>query len=165
MTQALPPSPIQSEAGIIQGYLAPLAAGYPGAFGLADDAAAITPPQGYDLIVTMDAVAAGVHFSPADPSADIGWKALAVNVSDLVAKGATPHAYLMSLAFPEPPDAAWLAAFAGGLDEAQRAFGITLIGGDTDRRPGPLSVTITAIGIIPAGRMVARGAARAGDCW
>ncbi|MEQ1695334.1 MAG: thiamine-phosphate kinase [Hyphomicrobiaceae bacterium] len=151
------------EADIIQGVFAPLAAGFEGAFGLKDDAAAIRPPIGCDLVVTVDAVAAGVHFFSDDDAADIGWKALAVNVSDLIAKGAAPHAYVMSLAFPEMPDKAWLLGLATGLAEAQRAFGITLIGGDTDRRPGPVSITITAIGFVPAGQMVKRTTAKAGD--
>ncbi len=151
------------EADIIQEFFAPLAAGFDGAFGLSDDAAAITPPPGCDLVVTVDAIAAGVHFFPEDDAADIGWKALAVNVSDLIAKGAAPHAYVMSLAFPDVPDTAWLLGFASGLADAQRAFAITLIGGDTDRRPGPMSVTITAFGFLPAGRMVRRATAKAGD--
>lgn len=154
---------VLGEAEIIARYLAPLAAGHPGALGLRDDAAVLTPPPGYEIVVTMDAVAAGVHFLPNDPPADVAWKALAVNVSDLVAKGAEPHAYLMSLAFPEPPSARWLTDFAAGLAAAQDAFAITLVGGDTDRRPGPLSVTITALGLVPAGRMVRRTTARAGD--
>ncbi len=151
------------EADIIQGFFAPLAAGFDGAFGLKDDAAAITPPPGCDLVVTVDAIAAGVHFFPQDDASDIGWKALAVNVSDLIAKGAAPHAYVMSLAFPDMPDNTWLLGFATGLAEAQRAFGVTLIGGDTDRRPGPLSVTITAVGFVPAGRIVRRATAMVGD--
>jgi thiamine-monophosphate kinase len=154
---------VTGEAEIIARYLAPLAVGHPGALELRDDAAVLTPPPGYEVVATMDAVAAGVHFLPDDPPADVAWKALAVNVSDLVAKGAEPHAYLMSLAFPEPPSERWLTDFAAGLAAAQDAFAITLVGGDTDRRPGPLSVTITALGLVPAGRMVQRTTARAGD--
>ena len=154
---------MSGEADIIQRVLAPLAAGYAGAFGLTDDAAVMAPPGGYELVATMDAVAEGVHFFGGDKAGDIGWKALAVNVSDLVAKGATPHVYLMSLAFPREPARDWLGGFAAGLGEAQTAFGITLIGGDTDRRPGPVSVTISAFGIVPVGAMVRRGAARVGD--
>ena len=157
------PRVVTSEAELIQGFLAPLAAGYPGAFALKDDAATITPPAGTDLVVTMDAIAAGVHFFADDAAADIGWKALAVNISDLVAKGTKPHAYLMSLAFPEPPSAEWLAGFVSGLGQAQAAFGLHLIGGDTDRRPGPLAITVTAAGLVPTGRMVRRGTACAGD--
>lgn len=151
------------EADIIQGFFAPLCVGHHGAFGLKDDAATLTAPAGHDLVVTVDAVAEGVHFFSTDAAADIGWKALAVNVSDLIAKAAIPQAYVMALAFPQPPDPAWLAGFATGLAQAQRAFAITLIGGDTERRPGPLSVTITAFGFVAAGRMVQRATASVGD--
>ncbi len=154
---------LHGEEAIIQEYLAPLAAGYPGALGLKDDCATITPTPGCDLVVKTDPVASGIHFLADDPPADIGWKALAVNVSDLAAKGAEPRAYLMALSFPEPPTRAWMAAFARGLGEAQAAFGMHLIGGDTDRRPGPITISITVFGEVQSGRMVRRGAARAGD--
>lgn len=154
---------VQSEADIIERYLRPLAAGFPGAFGLIDDCAAVRVPEGQDLVVSMDAVAAGVHFFADDAPADIAWKALAVNVSDLAAKGARPVAYLMSLAFPEPPLRSWLEGFAKGLAEAQAHFGIALAGGDTDRRPGPLSITITVMGTTDAGRNLLRSEAHAGD--
>ena len=154
---------LHGEEAIIQQYLAPLAAGYPGAYALKDDCAAITPTPGHDLIVKTDPIAAGIHFFADDPPADIGWKALAVNVSDLAAKAATPRAYLMALSFPEPPTRGWMAEFARGLGEAQAAFGMHLIGGDTDRRPGPVTISITVFGEVPAGRMVRRAAARPGD--
>lgn len=154
---------MSGEAGIIQPFFAPLAAGFEGAFGLRDDAALISPPPGYELVVTVDAVAAGVHFFTDDDAADVGWKALAVNVSDLIAKGAAPHAYVMSVAFPNPPEPSWLIGFVRGLAEAQRSFGVSLAGGDTDRRPGPLSITITAFGFVPTGRIVRRATARPGD--
>ena len=102
------------EEAIIQHYFAPLAAKYPGALGLRDDAAVVASRPGYDLVITVDAIAAGVHFFADDAPADIGWKALAVNVSDLIAKGAEPHAYVMSLAFPDAPEPAWLTEFAAG---------------------------------------------------
>jgi thiamine-monophosphate kinase len=162
MTTAKPDRP-DSEEAIIGEFWAPLAAGFPGAFGLKDDCAAITPPPGCGLVVTTDAVIAGVHFFPVEDAGAIAWKALAVNVSDLVAKGATPLAYVMSLALPEAPERAWLAAFAQGLRRAQEAFGCGLIGGDTDRTPGPLSVSITAFGTVPAGRMIRRSTAKPGD--
>ncbi len=154
---------MSGEEAIIQGVLARLSTGHQGALGLKDDAALIAVPPGYELVVTMDAIAAGVHFFADDPPSDVGWKALAVNVSDLIAKGAQPHAYLMSLAFPAAPDPAWLSGFAAGLSQAQRTFGLHLVGGDTDRRPGPLSVTITAMGLVPTGTMVKRGGAQPGD--
>jgi thiamine-monophosphate kinase len=156
-------APAIGEQAIIANILEPLTRRHPGALGLADDAALLPVPAGHEIVATMDAIAAGVHFFPNDSPADLGWKALAVNVSDLIAKGAEPHAYLMSLAFPDPPQITWLEQFANGLTQAQQAFGITLVGGDTDRRPGPLSVTITALGFVPAGRMVRRGTAQPGD--
>ena len=154
---------LDTEEAIIQGYLAPLAAGFPGALGLKDDCAVAAPAPGHEFVFKTDAIAEGVHFLPGDPPADIGWKALAVNVSDLAAKGARPVGYLMSLAFPEAPMRTWMAEFARGLAEAQAAFGIHLMGGDTDRRPGPISITPMVVGEVPAGRMVRRGAARPGD--
>ncbi len=154
---------IHGEEAIIQQFLAPLAAGYPGAYALKDDCAAITPTPGHDVVVKTDPVAEGVHFLSHDAPEDIGWKALAVNVSDLAAKAARPVAYLMALSFPEAPEAEWLRRFADGLGAAQRAFGMHLIGGDTDRRPGPISITITVFGEVPTGRMVQRAAARPGD--
>ncbi|WP_439541965.1 thiamine-phosphate kinase [Hyphomicrobium sp.] len=151
------------EDDLIQRTFAPLAAGFPGALGLRDDCAVLTPPAGHDLVLTTDAVAEGVHFFAGDGAHDIAWKALAVNVSDLIAKGAQPIAYLLSLSLPDEPERGWLDAFAAGLADAQSAFSISLAGGDTDRRPGPLSVTIAAFGSVPHGRMVRRDGARAGD--
>ncbi|MFM9943475.1 MAG: thiamine-phosphate kinase [Hyphomicrobiaceae bacterium] len=151
------------EEAIIQHFLAPLAAGYPGAYGLKDDCAAITPTPGHDLIVKTDPVAEGVHFFADDAPEHIGWKALAVNVSDLAAKAAVPRAYLMALSFPMPPTRDWMQRFANGLSEAQAAFGMHLIGGDTDRRPGPITISITVFGEVPTGLMVRRGTARPGD--
>jgi thiamine-monophosphate kinase len=154
---------IDSEEAVVAAFWAPLAAGFPGAFGLKDDCAAIAPEPGCDLVVTADAVIEGVHFFPGAMAHEIAWKALAVNVSDLVAKGATPFAYVMMIALPGAPERRWLAAFAEGLHRAQEKFGCRLIGGDTDRTPGPLSVSITAFGSVPAGCMVRRSTARAGD--
>jgi len=152
-----------SEEAIIGAFFAPLAAGFPGAFGLQDDCAAIAPAPGCELVVTTDAVIAGVHFFADEDAGAVAWKALAVNVSDLVAKGAAPLAYLMTLALPDAPERTWLSSFADGLRAAQAAFGCHLAGGDTDRTPGPLSVSITAFGTIPMGRMVHRATARPGD--
>ncbi len=151
------------EEAIVQRYLAPLAAAYPGAFGLLDDCATIRAPEGHELVVTTDALVEGVHFLPGESADAIGWKALAVNVSDLAAKGAMPLAYVMGLALPEAPRAEWMHALAGGLARAQQSFAITLAGGDTDRTPGHLGLSITAFGTIPAGRMVRRNGARPGD--
>lgn len=154
---------VEDETDLIQTYLAPLTAKEPGALGLKDDAAFITPPPASDLVITTDPVIAGVHFFAHQRADDIAWKALAVNVSDLAAKGAVPLAYTMALAFPEPPERAWMAAFARGLSDAQASFGCTLIGGDTDRTTGPLSISISVFGVVPTGGMVRRGTAKIGD--
>jgi len=154
---------IDSEEALIDEFLAPLAAGFPGAFDLADDCAVIAPGAGEELVVTTDAVVAGVHFFADEEAGAIAWKALAVNVSDLVAKGAIPLAYLMTLALPEAPERAWLRAFSDGLGRAQETFGCRLAGGDTDRTPNELSVSVTAFGTIPTGSIVRRSGARPGD--
>ena len=154
---------VKDETDLIQTYLAPLAAGAPGAFGLQDDAALISPEPETDIVITTDPVRAGVHFFETDRADDIAWKALAVNVSDLAAKGARPLAYTMALAFPEAPARAWMQSFADGLKAAQAEFGCHLIGGDTDRSSGALSIAITAFGSVPHERMVQRTTAKAGD--
>ncbi len=154
---------VKSETDLIQTYLAPLAAGHPGAFGLKDDAALISPEPGTDMVISTDPVRAGVHFFETDRADDIAWKALAVNVSDLAAKGARPLAYTMALAFPAAPERAWMQSFADGLRAAQTEFGCHLIGGDTDHASGALSIAITAFGPVPRGRMVQRTTAKAGD--
>lgn len=150
---------IEGEEDIIA-LLAPLAEADPGVFGLMDDCALLTPPPGADLVLKTDPIAEGVHFLPGDAPEDIAWKALAVNVSDLAAKGATPLGYLMALSFPAPPMRAWMERFAAGLEDAQQRFGCRLLGGDTDRRPGPLTISIALIGSVPQGRMVQRTTAR-----
>lgn len=150
-----------SEDDIIARYFAPLAG--PGGLGLRDDAALLAPPAGRDLVLTKDAIVAGVHFFAGDPAAAIAQKALRVNLSDLAAKGAEPLGFLMALALPGATPEAWLADFARGLGEDARAFGIELLGGDTVSTPGPLVVSITAVGSVPNGRMVKRGGVRAGD--
>lgn len=152
---------VRSEAELIEIYLRPLA-GAEG-LGLSDDAALIAADGHHDLVVTTDPVRTGVHFFADDAPGDIAWKALAVNVSDLIAKGAEPFAYTMALAFPSPPEHDWMAAFSAGLGRAQAAFGCRLIGGDTDHGGGPFSVSITAFGLVPRGEMVRRLTARAGD--
>jgi thiamine-monophosphate kinase len=157
-------APRLSEDTLIARYFAPLASGLPGARGLKDDAASIALPPGEDLVVTTDALIAGVHFFADDDPADIAYKALAVNVSDLAAKAARPIAYSLALALTRATEESWIASFARGLAEAQAVFGIALSGGDTTASPsGPLMVSVTAFGGVPHGRMVARGGAKAGD--
>ena len=156
--------PIVGEEELIQHYLAPLASAAPGALGLKDDCAIITPASGKDLVITTDALVCGVHFFADESPEVIAWRALAVNVSDLAAKGATPLSYLMALSLPDAPSSNWIMLFASGLRDAQDHYRITLIGGDTDRRSGVgMSVTITAIGEVPSKKMVRRGTAQVGD--
>lgn len=151
------------ETDIIQRYFAPLAAGTPGAFGLSDDAGLVHPPQGHELVVTTDMSVAGVHFLEDTAPRDIAYKALGVNVSDLCAKGAAPSVYLLSLALPGTPDDKWLEGLSAGLAEAQADMACTLLGGDTVRTPGPVALSITAIGLVPSGGMVHRAGAQPGD--
>jgi thiamine-monophosphate kinase len=153
---------ISPEERRIARYFRPLATS-PGAFGLGDDAAALTPPPGCDLVLTTDGVIAGVHFFPDDPPEKIGRKALRMNLSDLAAKGAKPVGFLLSVALPAATEEAWIAAFAEGLGKDIRHYGCPLLGGDTDHTPGPLSVSIAAFGSVPQGKMVRRAGAKAGD--
>src|SRR6266568_3149824 len=150
------------EERLIARYFAPLAQ-HPGAFGLADDAAAIAPPAGCDLVLKTDGIVGGVHFFPDDPPEMVAKKALRVNLSDLAAKGATPLGFLLTLALPEEIGDAWLAPFARGLGADAQAFGCPLLGGDTDRTGGPITISIAAFGAVPQGRMVRRAGAKAGD--
>jgi len=154
---------VTNETELIATYLAPLTDGVPGAFRLSDDAALMQPGPGTDLVFSSDPVIAGVHFFPDDDPRDIAWKVLACNASDMAAKGADPRAYLMTLALPEAPRRSWIADFADGLRSAQTAFNCTLIGGDTDRTPGPLTVGITMIGAVPSGTFVPRNGSQPGD--
>jgi thiamine-monophosphate kinase len=151
-----------AEDRLIARYFRPLAT-HPGALGLLDDAAAVTPPSGCDLVLKTDGVIAGVHFFPDDPPDTIGRKALRMNLSDLAAKGAKPLGFLLALALPGGADEAWLAGFAHGLGEDAKHYGCPLLGGDTDRTPGPISVSIAAFGTVPSGKMVQRSTARPGD--
>jgi thiamine-monophosphate kinase len=151
-----------AEERLIARYFRPLAT-VPGALRLADDAAVIAPPPDSDIVVTTDGVIAGVHFFPDDPPGSIARKALRMNLSDLAAKGAKPMGFVISIALPVGTDAAFLAAFAAELGEDAARYGCPLYGGDTDHTPGPLSVSITAFGTVPHGRMVQRSTAKAGD--
>jgi thiamine-monophosphate kinase len=150
------------EFAIIAEILAPLAT-CPGAFGLKDDAAVIAPRPGYDLVVTTDQVSEGTDFFKHDPADSIAKKALLVNLSDLAAKGARPEYYLLTLSLPQGMTREWLERFAAGLLEVQDIYALSLLGGDTAATEGPLSIAVTAFGFVPAGKMVRRSGAKAGD--
>jgi thiamine-monophosphate kinase len=131
--------------------------------GLRDDAAVLRPPEGQEIVLSCDTIVEGVHFLKDDPPESIGHKALAVNLSDLAAKGARPYVYLLALSLPAERGANWLEAFASGLRELQELSGIGLVGGDTTATPGPLSVTVTVLGLVPQGHAVLRLGAKQGD--
>jgi thiamine-monophosphate kinase len=149
------------EDALIARYFKPLATD-PGAFGLDDDAAVLKAPHGEEIVVTTDAIVEGVHFLADDPPDTVARKALRVNLSDLAAKGAQPAGFVLTLALRGADDA-WLTAFARGLGEDAKSFDCPLLGGDTVSTPGPLTVSISAFGRVPAGKMVHRSGARPGD--
>ena len=149
------------EFELIARHFAPIAGA--GGLGLIDDAGLLRPARGYEIVVTVDALVAGVHFFPDDPPGSIARKALAVNLSDLAAKGASPEGFVLSLALPKGWEEAWLSDFATGLAGLATECNCPLIGGDTVSTPGPLTLSITAFGSVPAGRMVLRSGAKPGD--
>ncbi|MBZ4038456.1 thiamine-phosphate kinase [Novilysobacter selenitireducens] len=131
--------------------------------GIGDDAALLQPPAGRQLVVAMDTLNAGVHFPVDTAPADIGWKALAVNLSDLAAMGAEPAWCTLSLSLPDA-DAAWVDGFLDGFLELADRHRVSLVGGDTTR--GPLSVCVTMHGFVEPGRALRRDGAHAGeDVW
>ncbi|ABD07342.1 thiamine-monophosphate kinase [Rhodopseudomonas palustris HaA2] len=148
------------EDDLIARYFKPLATD-PGALGLVDDAAVLAASRD-DLVLTTDAIVEGVHYLPGDPPRAIARKALRVNLSDLAAKGATPAGFLLTLAL-RSADERFLAPFAQALGEDAALFDCPLLGGDTVSTPGPMMISITAIGRVPPGRMVRRNTLCAGD--
>lgn len=153
---SLPP-----EFALIARYFRPLAG--PGALDLADDAAIIAPPPGRELVLTVDAIVETVHFLTDDAPDLVARKLLRVNLSDLAAKGATPLGYLLTVSARRGTSDEWFGRFAAGLAQDQAAFGIYLLGGDTTSTPGPVSLSLTAVGHIAPGTAVRRSGARAGD--
>lgn len=131
--------------------------------GLSDDVAVLPSRPGYDLVLTKDAVVEGVHFLPDDPLDTVAQKLLRVNLSDLAAKGAEPFGYLLACFWSERCGWPEREAFAAGLARDQATFGVHLLGGDTVVTPGPLSLSLTALGWAVKDRVVARGGAQPGD--
>lgn len=130
--------------------------------GMGDDAALWRPSPGFTSVLCCDTLVAGRHFPVDTPPADIGWKALAVNLSDLAAMGAVPVAALLALGLPALPAAAWIDGFCDGWNALAGAHDVALIGGDTTRAPA-LSLTVTCIGELPHGTALRRDGAGAGD--
>lgn len=151
------------EEALIAEILAPLATD-PGADALGDDAATFDGGDG-DIVVTVDALASGVHFFADDPPGAIAAKALRVNLSDLAAKGSEPFGYLVALALGSGWTTAWAQGFADGLAADNARYGVALLGGDTLRAAhgDGTTISVTAFGRIPHGRAVRRRTARPGD--
>jgi thiamine-monophosphate kinase len=149
------------EFALIARHFRPLAG--QGGLNLTDDAALLTPPQGRELVLSADAMVAGVHFLPNDPPETIGRKLLRVNLSDLAAMGADPLAYLMTVALPRDMPDAWLEGFVAGLALDQAEFGLAVLGGDTVSTPGPVTLSLTILGTVAPGQALRRGGARPGD--
>jgi thiamine-monophosphate kinase len=160
MSLAVADKRASGEDSLIARYFKPIATD-PGAFGLVDDAA-ILKALGEDLVVTSDAIVEGVHYLASDPADTVARKALRTNLSDLAAKGAAPAGFVLTLAL-RTADESWLESFARALGEDAKSFACPLLGGDTVSTSGPVTISITAFGRVPEGRMVRRSGARPGD--
>lgn len=158
--------PPGGEFDYIRDKLKPLTGGDAAALGLADDAAILNPPPGYELVVASDMLVAGTHFLDSDAMGVVAARALGSNLSDLAAMGATPRGYLASIAWPESLTEADRNAFANALEPLQAAAGLSLLGGDTTRTNGPLTLSLTLLGLVPEGRALRRdGSAPGDDVW
>jgi len=128
--------------------------------GIGDDAAVISTPADMQLVVSVDTLISGIHFPSQTSAADIAYKALAVNLSDLAAMGATPAWFTLALTLPKV-NHQWLAAFSESLADISSIYKIPLVGGDTTR--GALSITIQVAGHVAKGKALLRSGAKAGD--
>ena len=148
------------EFGEIARLFRPLTGGAAGAFDLLDDAAIVPQRPGFDLVITKDAIVEGVHFPVGEAPGLVAKKLLRVNLSDLAAKAAEPFGCFLAVAWPKTFGPADREAFARGLGEDLKSYGVDLLGGDTVSTPGPFTLSLTALGWVPAGRMVRRGRAK-----
>lgn len=130
------------------------------ALGIGDDCALLAVNAGEQLAISTDTLVVGVHFPTVCAPFLLGQRALAVSASDLAAMGASPIGFTLALTLPEA-DPAWLEGFARGLNQKAQECALTLIGGDTTR--GPLAMTVTVFGGVPAGQALTRAGARPGD--
>jgi thiamine-monophosphate kinase len=152
-----------SEFDLIETYFRPLTLGRAEALHLLDDAGVLSVPAGEQLVVTTDALVAGQHFLADTPAERLALKVLGVNLSDLAAMGAKPYAYTLALAAPKPISEVWLESLTDGLAAAQTSHGIFLLGGDTVTTDGPLTLSVTAMGLVPGGQALKRSGASEGD--
>ena len=152
------------EDKFIRECLRPLAS-VPGSAGFTDDAALIQPPDGKSLVATADTIISGVHFQAKERPNLIAARAIRVNISDLVAKGAEPFGYLLHLSVPASTADEFGSEFAAALGSAHETYGLRLFGGDTTVVPegAPMSISITMLGLSPEGGPVRRSGAKPGD--
>ena len=143
--------------------MAPLADSAKGAFALTDDAAVFSCPSSHEIVVTTDTLIADVHFFADDPADEIAKKLLGVNLSDLASMGARPLHYTLNASYPDTITTEWVKSFADGLCHMQNQYGIVLLGGDTTRTAGPLTLSLTAFGTVLKGKALRRKTSRAGD--
>lgn len=152
---------VDSETELIERYFRGLGAARADVvLGIGDDAALLRVPEGSELVLTTDALIEGVHFLPGAPARSLGHRALAVNLSDIAAMGASPCWALLALNLPMADDA-WLREFASGFGALARAHGVALVGGNLSR--GPLSITVQLAAVVPRGEALRRDGARVGD--
>jgi len=144
-------------------YFRPLASKQPGALNLTDDAALLEIEPGRQLVVSTDAMVEGIHFLSGTSAEKFAAKLLAVNLSDLAAMGAVPHAYLVSLALPKSVEIDWLDGFVAGLMRLQERWQIDLVGGDSVSTTGPISASVTIMGTVFSGTALRRSGATVGD--
>ncbi|MAI50113.1 MAG: thiamine-phosphate kinase [Rhodospirillaceae bacterium] len=153
----------RGEFDLIAKLFTPLTGGDDRALGLMDDSAVIPQKRGFDTVVSTDTLVEGIHFLKIEPADVIARRLLRVNLSDLAAMGAVPFAYFLNLTIPAGIDDNWLEKFAAGLQADQEEFGLNLLGGDTTKTTGPVTLSVTICGEAPAGRAVCRGNACPGD--
>jgi thiamine-monophosphate kinase len=152
---------VVNEFDLIEKYFMPLCAVRQGVdIGIGDDCAVLSIPEGYQLAVSTDTLVAGVHFFSDADATDVGYKSLAVSLSDLAAMGASPAWFTLCLTLPELNEN-WLEKFVTGLSNIARSHNIPLVGGDTTK--GPLSITIQAQGFLPSGQCLSRYGAKPDD--
>jgi thiamine-monophosphate kinase len=151
------------EFGEIARLFRPLTRGAPGAFELKDDAAVVPARAGHDLVVTKDAIVESVHFPAGEAPDLVARKLVRVNLSDLAAKAAEPFAAFLAVSWPTHFTVRDRERFVLGLASDLETFNVDLLGGDTTSTPGPFTCSLTAMGWVPAGRMIRRGGARPGD--
>ena len=151
------------EFELIAKLFAPLSHSMTGAYGLIDDVAVLSPSAGCEVVLKTDTIVESVHFRRQDSARTIAKKVLRMNLSDFAAKGAEPSAYLVSLSLPDWTDNAWLEEFAVGLAEDQSEYGVTLVGGDTTRTPGVMTISVMLTGFVPNGALIRRRGAKPGD--